>query len=164
MTRITFRRTTAGLAALAALAVVSGFGLWQSLTPSANAQGLPPDTPKVFYGSITGAAVNSGVIAAVVGPDGRGTTCGAGVVLSSGGSTVYAVQVIADSQRAGCGAPGRTILFYLTPSSPGAGGKMANETATWPTGDTQQRSLTASSTLIPPRAWIPVLARDGVQF
>ncbi|GAB4337254.1 MAG: hypothetical protein Kow0010_25340 [Dehalococcoidia bacterium] len=164
MTRITFRRACAGLAALAGLAVLAGFGLWQSVAPSASAQGLPPDTPKVFYGSISGASVNSGVVAVVVGPDGRGITCGAGVVLSSGGSTVYAVQVITDSQKAGCGASGRTVHFYLTPASPGAGGKMANETATWPTGETQQRNLTPGSTLIPLKGWAPMLARDGVQF
>lgn len=164
MTRITFRRACAGLATLAGLAILAGFGLWQTVTPSASAQGLPPDVPKVFYGSITGASTNSGVVAIVEGSDGRGITCGAGVVMSSGGSTVYAVQVITDSQKTGCGTSGRTVKFYLTPASPGAGGKMANETATWPSGDTQQRNLTPGSTLIPLKGWAPMLARDGVRY
>src|SRR5688572_23540657 len=85
-----------------------------SLPAMALAQGFPPDPPSTYYGTVTGGTVGQGVVANVQSGN-SSQTCGVGSVINDGGSTVYVVDVISDSQLDGCGDTGRTIRFYLTP-------------------------------------------------
>lgn len=143
------RLVGAGIAAAAMLAVPG----------AALAQGVPPGPPATIYGSITGAQAGQGVIAIVINGS-SSTVCGAGSVVSDSGSTVFVVDVISDSQRAGCGANGRTIRFYVTPTSPTTGGRLANESATWTGAGPKQQALTlgAALSIVKP---IPFVASDG---
>ena len=139
-------------AAIAAAAMLA-------LPSAALAQGVPPGPPATIYGSISGASAGQGVIAIVINGN-TSTVCGAGSVVSDSGSTVFVVDVVSDSQRAGCGANGRTIRFYVTPTSPTTGGRLANESATWTGAGPKQQALTlgAALSIVKP---IPFVASDG---
>lgn len=143
------RLAGAGIAAAAMLAVPT----------AALAQGVPPGPPATIYGAITGATAGQGVIAIVINGN-SSTVCGAGSVVTDNGATVYVVDVISDSQRAGCGVNGRTIRFYVTPTSPTVGGKLANESATWTGAGPKQQALTLGPALqlVQP---VPFVASDG---
>lgn len=115
MTR-TFLSRTAVAAALAGLSLMAAAGFLPSNAENAAAQS-PPVTPTVFYGTASGAAVGSDVVALVV-SGGTSTVCGTGKILNSGGP-VYAVQVANDDQTDGCGASGRQVRFYVAGTEPG---------------------------------------------
>lgn len=118
----------------------------------------PPDPPATYYGSAAGATVGQGVVAIVVNGS-TSTVCGTGEVLSDNGQPVYVVDVAANSQISGCGAAGRTIRFYFTPQG-NAGGRLANETASWSGAGATSRNLTPGPAL--QRAGqLPILASDG---
>lgn len=131
------------LIALAAVAVLAG--LVGGHSQQASAQAVPPSPPATFYGTVTGIPAGSKVIAVVV----SGSTtvaCGEGTVGTEGSQTVYVVDVIHESQRTGCGAPGRTVRFYVPGSPPTAPGRLAAETGTWNMGPVE-RNLTIGTTL-----------------
>jgi hypothetical protein len=122
---------------------------------------LPPSPPvALFYGTVTGASVGQGVVAIVV-SNNQGITCGASRIIDSSGP-VYAVDVISNSQIPGCGAPGRTVQFYIPPSNSTQPGRMATETATVPsTFQAVQRNLTLGASLTVKRIGVFV-ANDGI--
>src|SRR5687767_3058101 len=102
------RALTVGLIVAAAAAV--------SLPALVMAQAFPPPPPSTYYGTVSGGAtVGQGVIA-IVSSGGSSQTCGDGRVLQDGANLVYVIDVIQNAQKAGCGAAGRTIQFYFTPS------------------------------------------------
>jgi hypothetical protein len=93
------------------------------------AQSPPPDPPATYYGTVTGATVGQSVVAIITSGT-TSTVCGTGEVLQEGGQTVYVVDVAANSHITGCGVTGRTVRFYFAPT-PGAGGRLATQTASW---------------------------------
>lgn len=122
---------------------------------------FPPPPPTLYYGKANGAVAGQGVIA-IVSDGTTSTVCGDGVVLNdSSAGIVYAVDVIADGQQAGCGKSGRTVSFYFTPIG-GSGGKLANGSVSWrdASASPTANDLTLGSALTP-RASVPEASRDG---
>ncbi len=118
------------------------------------AQGFPPDPPATYYGSAVGGTAGQGVIAIVI--DGStSTVCGAGIVQTDAGAPVYVVDVVSDSQRAGCGRSGRSVRFYFTPSG-GQGGRLANESASWTGAGPKIQALTLGAPLTQRRFGVQV--------
>lgn len=130
------RRTLVGVMAVAALlVVVLGDGSLpvraQQPTPTATPTATPGQLPGRFHGTVllygkkpTGTLTVTAYIGA--------TACGSGSVRSG----VYAVNVKASQDAAGCGTAGATIWFKL-------GDYWANETGTWVQGQPQTLNLTA---------------------
>ncbi len=143
------RRTILGIAGLGAAlcAIPATVGL---------AQGVPPGPPQTFYGSAAGATPGGGVVAII-----GSSTCGTGVITTDNGSPVYVIDVVSDSQTPGCGAAGRTISFYFSPTG-GQPGRLANETATWSAAGPKQQALTPGKPLTE-RRFVPMAASDGYQ-
>lgn len=146
------RRTLVGISGLGAalLAVPATVVL---------AQGVPPGPPATFYGSAAGATPGSAVVAIVLNGN-DSAVCGSGVVTTDSGAPVYVVDVVSSDQKAGCGAAGRQVRFYFTPS-PGNPGRLANETATWTGAGPKQQALTPGAPLTQQR-FVPLAASDGV--
>lgn len=143
MNRSFFARLGIGLAALAlAPAAYLGLGEFQR----ADAQGVPPQPPSTYYGTISGAEDGSGIVAGI-GTGGSSRSCGTGRVLTDSGQLVYVVDVVTDDQISGCGASGRTIRFYIAPKKPGGGGKFASQTANWQSAGAHQQNLSAGNPL-----------------
>ncbi len=106
-------------------------------------------------------------VASVVLNGSTGTTCGATTVVDGaangggGSGKDYAVEVVSDSQTAGCGVSGRTIRFYFAPFQ-GAKGRFATQTSTVPsTYTTTKLDLTAGAEL-PEIRFIAVVASDKI--
>lgn len=118
----------------------------------------PPTPPSTFYGEATGATAGQGVVAIVINGS-TSTVCGSGVVTTDNSKSVYVVDVVSQEQRAGCGASGRQVRFYFTPTSSATGGRLANETGTWAQGPRNQ-NLTQGSPLTVVRP-APMVASDG---
>ena len=158
--------TAAALVVFAAIAVLAGRGLFAS---PASAQGFPPNPPTVYYGTVPSTVSTGAGIIAIVESGSGSAVCGAGRVLTEGGQKVYAVQVITESQTAGCGESGRTIRFYATPSSPTTGGNMLGPSTSWAdclgSGDcTKQNNLTSIGEAFERQGTIPLMASDGASF
>ncbi len=134
---------------------MAGAGLAIAMAPGAAAQ---PQVPSTFYGSaaIGGEPVPDGTevrgyVAGLdctqLGPSYRGS-------MTEGGVSVYIINVMHESQKAGCGTPGKTVTFTV-------GGRPAAPTAEWKQGP-QQVNLNAGSgqapelpTATPTRALAP---------
>ena len=116
----------------------------------------PPNPPAVFYGT-AGGATDGQALTALVFTGGKGTTCGDfGLVQGSN----YSVQVLDNTQKAGCGAPGRTIQFYFGASA-GQGGFLSNETPVWPgSGQAVELDLT-KGTQLNIVGYVPHVSDDG---
>lgn len=125
--------------------------------PSTALAQLPPDPPATFYGPATGATAGQGVIA-IVTTGGGSTVCGAGSVLSDASGVVYVVDVASNAQIPGCGASGRQVQFYFTPT-PSQPGKLANETASWTGAGPKQQALTPGKALTLKQS-TPMVASD----
>jgi hypothetical protein len=124
------------------------------------AQGFPPPPPATYYGTVSGGAVVGQGVVAIVQSGSSSQTCGDGAVLQDGGNTVYAINVVQDGQKTGCGMAGRTIRFYLTPMGANPG-RLANETVNWSGAGPKEQNLTLGAALNV-RGTVPTLARDGV--
>jgi hypothetical protein len=133
---------------------LSGVAAALALTFSTAIAQAPPNPPRTFYGTVTGGAGHPGIVATV-----NGITCGNGTVQSQSGEIVYVVSVASDSQKAGCGAPGRTVRFYLTGPA-GQPGKLVTTTATWSGPGPALQNLTAGPALTI-RGYVQLLASDG---
>jgi hypothetical protein len=132
-----------------------------ALPAFALAQDFPPPPPSTYYGTVTGGATAGQGVIAIVSDGTSSQTCGDGAVLQDGGNLVYVIDVIQDGQKDGCGAAGRTIRFYFTPSG-GAPARLSNETATWSApGAPNQQNLSLGATLNA-RGRTPAVARDGI--
>jgi hypothetical protein len=142
----------AGLAAAALMAVPT----------MVLAQGIPPGPPATFYGSALGATAGQGVIAIVINGS-TSTVCGDGLVVDNGGTPAYVVDVVSQDQIPGCGATGRTVRFYFTPTSPTTGGKLANETGTWNGAGPTVQNITPGAALTVTRA-VTMVASDGINY
>ncbi|OAI43098.1 hypothetical protein AYO38_02685 [bacterium SCGC AG-212-C10] len=128
-------------------------------TETAVAQGAPPEINMVVYGDAGGATVGQGIVAIVV-TAGGSTVCGSGKVIDSSGPK-YVVRVKSNSEKAGCGAPGRTVQFYITPTA-GSGGRVATQTTTWTAGGSTPKLLNLTfGNPLTPRAIIAQAAKDG---
>ncbi len=117
-----------------------------------------PQVPATFYGTaaIDGKPVPDGtevrgyvggLDCTQLGPNYRGT-------ITEGGVSVYLVNIVHDSQKAGCGTAGKTVTFTV-------GGRPAGQTAEWKQGP-RQVNLNAGSgqapdlpTATPTRALAP---------
>ena len=73
------------------------------------------------------------------------TVCGSGLVLDDSGP-VYVVDVVSDAQIAGCGANGRSVRFYFTPTG-SSGGRLATQTGTWTGAGPKALNLTLGAEL-----------------
>jgi hypothetical protein len=118
----------------------------------------PPAPPAVYYGTATGAVSGQSVFAIV--SDGTNSAlCGKGIVLSdSTAGIVYVIDVIGDSQKAGCGASGRTIQFYFSPTG-GAGGRLATGSTGWQGAGGYANNLTLGTPLSLKQS-VPAVSRD----
>jgi hypothetical protein len=91
---------------------------------SASLPAMPPDT---YYGQVQGSDVFTPAVGMQVEAWIGSALCGQGTVKEYAGDLVYVVHVEADdgsAPGAGCGQPGRTILFYV-------GGQAMAPTAAW---------------------------------
>lgn len=140
---------------LSAGAAIVGAGLAVAMALGAAAQ---PQVPSTFYGSaavdgkpVPGGTEVRGYVGGVdctqLGPSYRGSA-------TEGGVSVYIINVMHESQKAGCGTPGKTVTFTV-------GGRVAAQTAEWKQGP-QQVNLNAGSgqapelpTATPTRALAP---------
>jgi hypothetical protein len=120
------------------------------------AQGAPPSPPATFYGSVPSGVGPGQTVLAIVTSGGSSQTCGVGATLSEGSGVVYVVDVISDSQLAGCGAPGRTVQFYFVGNR-----QMATDTASWTGAGPSQKNLTGLGPQLTPRNYGPQVAKDG---
>ncbi len=111
-----------------------------SPTPPGGGPGGPPAT---FFGRTNGVPPGSAVIAFVVGPAFVLTNCGTATVAQEGSNAVFVIDVLDERQRPGCGAPGRTVRFYLVP--PGEPGRFATESGTWDGPGPIELDLTAGA-------------------
>ena len=132
----------------------------------AMADGFPPGLTTTFYGSVpAGVATGQGVVAMVTDPGtGTQTPCGAGNVLTDGGNTVYVVNVVDDTQQAGCGKAGRSVTFYFTPTINSSGRASADAPVPFPSGLPGQavpKNISSVGPALTKRASAPQLARDG---
>ncbi len=141
------------------LAVVA-MAAWFTGMPGAKAQqGFPPDTPMVAYGDATGSALGMGVHA-LVNNGGVWTYCGSGAVVNkTGGGVGFAVQIASQTQTPGCGASGRTVRLYFSPSAYGLSGKFATQTFNWvgPVGTATSQNVTLGDGLTI-RGVVPAIA------
>lgn len=121
------------------------------------AQGAPPGIPHTFYGTVPSGVGPGQTVLAIVTSAGSSQTCGDGVTMNFEGQVVYVVKVASDSQRAGCGAPGKEVQFYFVGAR-----QMATDTATW--GDPQTitlKNLTSLGPQLTPKNIAPQIAKDG---
>jgi len=129
----------------------------------AMAADFPPPPPTTFYGKVpAGVATGQGVVAIVTDPGtGSQTSCGAGNVLTDGSSTVYVVDVVADSQRTGCGKAGRTVTFYFTPTINSSGRVSADAPAAWGGPGPVLKNITSAGPSLTKAGRAPQVSRDG---
>lgn len=138
---------------LAAGAAAAAFAAIPALVA---AQGAPPSPPATFYGSVpAGVGPGQGVLA-IVTSGSSSQTCGVGQTVADGSGVAYVVDVIADSQLAGCGAPGRTVQFYFIGNR-----QMATTTGTWSGAGPTQLNLTGLGSPLSVRNYGPQVAKDG---
>ena|GEM_PF-4862432 len=107
--------------------------------------GGPSGEPATFFGRTNGVPPGSSVIAFVVGPAFVLTNCGTATVAQEGSNAVYVIDVLDERQLPGCGAPGRSVRFYLVP--PGEAGRFAVESGTWEGPGPVELDLTAGPPL-----------------
>ncbi|PFG73515.1 hypothetical protein [Tepidiforma thermophila] len=138
------------------LAIASVAAATASIPALVMAQGAPPSPPATFYGSVPSGVGPGQTVLAIVTSGGSSQTCGVGQTIADGSGVVYVVDVIADSQLAGCGAPGRTVQFYFVGNR-----QLATDTATWSGAGPSQRNLTGLGPQLTPRNYGPMVAKDG---
>lgn len=160
MTRIPMRLTGFAIVASLLLLIIAAPRILSAT--QAFAQGAPPDLPLVLYGTANGQSTGAGVVA-IVEINGKGTTCGSGLVKNEGGQKVYVVQVAADSQVPGCGKSGRTIRLYVSSGGNfnGQGGAMATQVINWTSGQTSENNLTFGASLTV-RGFVTLATSDGI--
>ncbi len=135
---------------------------WLALVPAVAALGLSlstgvasaqPQVPATFFGSATvdgkppddGTEVRGfvdGQDCTQVGPGYRGTIKDAGV-------GAYVINVVHESQKAGCGIEGKTVTFTI-------GGRTAVQTATWQLGPQRVDLTVGAGTPVPLPTSTPV--------
>lgn len=134
-------------------------GLASLLAPVTDAIGSPPLPPTTYFGTAVGAAPGQSVIA-LIDSGGISVVCGSGETLAApGAGTVYRIDVVPDSTRAGCGAPGRQIQFYVV-GGPAGPGRLAANLGLWNTTDVVQQDLIFGPALGQQR-FLPESASDG---
>jgi hypothetical protein len=146
--------TAAVVALLGVLALAGIHG-----TTVARAADFPPSPPTTYYGTATGAVNGQKVIAFVI--DGvNSTACGEGSVLTDSGNLVYVVDVGSDSQRAGCGKAGRSVVFYFPPTG-AVGGKLSTNSASWQDPGLRNFNITIGAALTQ-KNYAPETSKDGL--
>lgn len=113
----------------AAAVLASGLGLAAAGIAPANAQGVPPNIPAIFFGAVlvNGERPDDGAeITAFIG-DVDCTQVGNNGTFTTDGLSAYSITVAHDSQIDGCGTDGAAITFFIN-------GEQANQTATWKSG------------------------------
>mgnify|MGYP005835937855 CR=1 FL=1 len=142
-------------------AILFGAGVVASVVASVPAlvaaQSAPPAPPATFYGSVPSGVGAGQTVLAIVTSGGTTQTCGVGSTLAADSGVVYVVDVVSDSQVAGCGSAGRTVQFYFVGNR-----QMATDTATWTGAGPVQRNLTGLGPQLTPRNIGPQVAKDGV--
>jgi hypothetical protein len=119
-----------GAAALVAAVPIAAF-----------AQGAPPSPPTTYYGTANGATAGQSVIA-TIGSGASTRFCGSGTVTDEpGDGIVYVIDVEQDSTISGCGASGRQIRLYFTPTA-SAPGAFATQTLTWQPAGAEEQNVT----------------------
>ena len=122
------------------------------------AQGSPPSPPTTYYGSANGATEGQTVIA-IIGSGASTRFCGAGDVMNDDeDGIVYVVDVEQESTLSGCGASGRQIRLYFTPTA-GAPGAFATQTLAWQPAGAEEQDVTLG-TPFSNRIMAPGLSRN----
>ena len=123
---------------------------------TATAQNFPPPPPTTYYGNVpTGVGPGQAVVA-IVTSGGQSATCGVGTTIADGSGVVYVVDVVADTQRAGCGAAGRTVKFYFVGNK-----QLATTTASWSGPGPANTNITGLEPPLTARNILPHVAKDG---
>jgi hypothetical protein len=127
----------------------------------AGAINSPPLPSTTYFGAASGALPGQSIIALIT-VDTTATVCGLGDILATPSpGTVYRIDVVPDGTRAGCGAPGRQIQFYVVSGAGGtAPGRLATNLAPWSTASAVQQDLTFGPPLGQQRQ-LPESASDG---
>lgn len=123
---------------------------------TATAQNFPPPPPTTFYGTVPSGVGPGQAVVAIVSAGGASQTCGVGTTIADGGGVVYVVDVVADAQRAGCGAAGRTVQFYFVGNK-----QLATDSASWAGPGPSQRNITNLNPALTTRNILPHAAKDG---
>lgn len=123
---------------------------------TATAQNFPPPPPTTYYGQVPSGVGPGQAVIAIVTSGGQSATCGVGSTIADGGGVVYVVDVVADTQRAGCGATGRTVKFYFVGNK-----QLATDSAAWSGPGPAQKNLTGLDPALTTRNNLPLVAKDG---
>lgn len=130
--RQAFRRSFIGMGVAALLAAVP---------IAVFAQGAPPSPPTTYFGSASGASEGQTVIA-IIGSGASTRFCGSGDVMDDDeDGIVYVVDVEQESTISGCGASGRQIRLYFTPTA-SAPGAFATQTLSWQPAGAEEQDVT----------------------
>lgn len=143
--------TRAILLAIGAVAVAA------AAIPALVVAQAPPGPPATFFGSVPAGVGPGQSVIAIVSVGGASQTCGFGATIADGAGIFYVVDVISESQRAGCGAAGRTVQFYFVGNR-----QMATDTATWGGPGPALRNLTGLGPTLTPRNITAMVAKDNV--
>lgn len=145
-----------GIAGAALFTVLGAALAALSVSTRSEAVDTPPGPPMTAYGEANGGVAGQQVFA-VITTGGVSKTCGQGLVVDDGGPK-FVVDVVAESQVAGCGAAGRSVSFYFAPTAPGQGGRKGNATVSWEQATAKQANQTLGQPL-QVRAALPLVSR-----
>ncbi len=134
-------------------AAMVAIGVIPALTASAQ---FPPPPPTTYYGTVPAGVGPGQAVVAIVSAGGNSQTCGVGTTLADSGGVVFVVDVVADAQRAGCGATGRTVQFYFVGNK-----QLATDTAAWSGPGPAVRNITGLNPALTARNILPHVAKDG---
>jgi hypothetical protein len=123
---------------------------------TATAQNFPPPPPATYYGTVPSGVGPGQAVIAIVSAGGQSATCGVGTTIADTSGVVYVVDVVADAQRAGCGAPGRNVQFYFVGNK-----QLATDTASWGGPGPSNRNLTGLNPALTVQNRLPHVAKDG---
>lgn len=127
--------------------------------------GAPPPPPATYYGKVPAGIVPGQGVIAIVMNGGTSTVCGVGATLtdSATSNVVYVVDVAVDQQVAGCGATGRSIIFYFTPTA-SSSGRLSTDNVTWSGAGPVNQDLSGLGPQLNRVGVSPEVASDGPTF
>lgn len=125
----------------------------------AGAVNPPPLPPTTYFGAAPGVAPGQSVIG-LIDSGSTPVVCGSGETLATPSSgAVYRIDVVPDGTKAGCGALGRQVQFYVVAGATGPG-RLAINLAPWSTSGAVQQDLIFGAPLGQQRQ-LPESASDG---
>jgi hypothetical protein len=117
----------------------------------------PPAPPSTYYGKAPAGIGQGDTVIAIVNDGASSTVCGDGITTTDVSGIVYVVDVVADSQIAGCGKAGRTVQFYFVGPR-----RLGTDVAPWTGPGPAPKDLTGLGPSLTPKNRLPHVAKDGV--